>query len=83
MNTYSSNKIRKTQSEHLNSEHRFSKFKLSVVADSLIFWCLYPLHFDVETIGVNHGLRRPSGGINQRKLKIWADAADKICFGRT
>ena len=22
-------------------------------------------------------------GINQRNLKIWADVADKICFGRT
>ena len=32
---------------------------------------------------VIHGLRTPSEGINQRNLKIWADAADKICFGRT
>ena len=22
-------------------------------------------------------------GINQRNLKVWADEADKICFGRT
>ena len=22
-------------------------------------------------------------GVNQRNLKIWADVADKICFGRT
>ena len=28
-----------------------------------------------------HGLRTPSEGINQRNLKIWANAADKICFG--
>ena len=30
-----------------------------------------------------HGLRTPNEGINQRNLKIWADVADKICFGRT
>ena len=30
-----------------------------------------------------HGLRTPNEGINQRKLKIWADLADKISFGRT
>ena len=33
--------------------------------------------------GVNHGLRTPNEGINQRNLKIWAEMADKICFGRT
>ena len=32
---------------------------------------------------LNHGLRTPNEGINQRNLKIWADVADKICFGRT
>ena len=31
----------------------------------------------------NHGLRTPNEAINQRNLKIWADVADKICFGRT
>jgi hypothetical protein len=30
-----------------------------------------------------HGLQTPSEGKNQRNLKIWADVADKICFGRT
>ena len=30
-----------------------------------------------------HGLRTPNGGINLKYLKIWADVADKICFGRT
>ena len=30
-----------------------------------------------------HGLRTPNEGINRRNLKIWADVADKICFGRT
>ena len=30
-----------------------------------------------------HRLRTPNEGINQRNLKIWADVADKICFGRT
>ena len=32
---------------------------------------------------LNHGLRTPNEGINQRYLKNWADVADKICFGRT
>ena len=27
-----------------------------------------------------HGHRTPNKGINQRNLKILADAADKICF---
>ena len=30
-----------------------------------------------------HGLRTSNEGINQRNLKIWADVADKMCFGRT
>ena len=30
-----------------------------------------------------HGLMTPNEGINQRYLKIWADVADKISFGRT
>ena len=30
-----------------------------------------------------HGLRTPNEGINQLNLKIWANVADKICFGRT
>ena len=33
--------------------------------------------------GLKHGLRTPNEGIKQRYLKNWADAADKICFGRT
>ena len=32
---------------------------------------------------VHHGLWTPHEVINQRNLKIWADVADKICFGRT
>ena len=32
---------------------------------------------------LNHGLRTPNEGIDQRYLKNWADVADKICFGRT
>ena len=31
----------------------------------------------------DHGLRTPIEGINRRNLKIFADVADKICFGRT
>jgi hypothetical protein len=33
--------------------------------------------------GLEHGLRTPNEGKNQRNLKIWADVAVKICFGRT
>ena len=32
---------------------------------------------------LDHGLRTPNEGINQRYLKNWADVVDKICFGRT
>ena len=31
----------------------------------------------------HHGLRTTNGGMNQRNLKIWANVADKICFGCT
>ena len=30
-----------------------------------------------------NGLQTPNEGINQRNLKIWANVADKICFGCT
>ena len=30
----------------------------------------------------HHGQRTLNEDINQRNLKIWADVADKICFGR-
>ena len=30
-----------------------------------------------------HGLRTPNEGINQKNPKVWANVADKICFGRT
>jgi hypothetical protein len=39
--------------------------------------------FNAAIVGSDHGLRTPNEGINQRNLKIWADVADKICFGRT
>ena len=39
------------------------------------------MHSDLN--GFDHGLRTPNEGINHRNLKIWADVADKICFGRT
>ena len=32
---------------------------------------------------ITHGLRTPNEGINFKNLKIWADVADKTCFGRT
>ena len=38
---------------------------------------------DDDIITRTHGLRTPNEGINQRNLKILADVADKICFGRT
>ena len=34
-------------------------------------------------VRILHGLRTDNEGINQRNLRIWADVADKICFGRT
>ena len=39
--------------------------------------------FSQEFYENNHGLRTPNEGRNQRNLKMWADVADKICFGRT
>ena len=45
---------------------------------TLVRW-LVPLTRGAYT----HGLRTPNEGINQRYLKIWANVADKICFGRT
>ena len=33
--------------------------------------------------GHDHGLRTHNEGINKKNLKIWADVADKICFGLT
>ena len=36
------------------------------------------LRFDI----CNRKLRTPNEGIDQRYLKIWADVANKICFGR-
>ena len=40
------------------------------------------IKIDDDLIARN-GLRTPNEDINQRNLKIWADVADKICFGRT
>ena len=40
-------------------------------------------NFSISYNGMMHGLRTPNEGINQRNLKILADVADKICFGRT
>ena len=36
-----------------------------------------------QNVGLEHVLRTANEGIIQRYLKIWADVADKICFGRT
>ena len=46
---------------------------------------LFCTRFRLETIMLNdlvHGLRTPNEGINQRNLKIWANEADEIGFGR-
>ena len=43
----------------------------------------YMLIVNHGAVYLNHGLRTPNEGINQRNLKLWADVADKICFGRT
>ena len=48
-------------------------------ADATIFKKKITFFFDLQ----NHGLRTPNEGKNQRNLKIWADVADKICFGRS
>ena len=42
-----------------------------------------PWHPKILADQLPHGLRTPNEGINQRNLKIWADVADNICFGRT
>ena len=41
------------------------------------------LNYQVYVYDLNHGLRTPNEGINQRNLKFWADVAYKICFGHT
>ena len=48
-----------------------------------IVFCMALIPIEVQGNVVAHGLRTPNEGINQRNLKIWADVADKICFGRT
>ena len=40
-------------------------------------------HCHYMSFSLDHGLRTPNEGINQRYLKNWADVADKMCFGRT
>jgi hypothetical protein len=40
-------------------------------------------YFAMLSHNQDHGLRTPNEGINQRYLKIWANVADKIFFGRT
>ena len=41
------------------------------------------IKMDAFSFDFIHGLRKPNEGKIQRNLKIWADVADKICFGRT
>ena len=42
----------------------------------------YIFFFECPNVDGTHGLQTPNEDINQRILKIWADMADKICFGR-
>ena len=46
-----------------------------------LFW--FGLTYQAKVLTITHELRTPNEGIDQRNLKIWADMADKICFGRT
>ena len=41
------------------------------------------IRFNRRPDDLKQGLRTPNEGIHKRNLKIWADVADKICFGRT
>ena len=45
--------------------------------------CTYCNHMGQIRITYVHGLRTTNEDINQRYLKNWANAAEKICFGRT
>ena len=50
-----------------------------IFVDTVVTYnCVY-----YENYQLDHGLRTPNEGINQRNLKFWADVADKIGFGRT
>ena len=48
--------------------------KVSSLHSSQVINCL---------LSLDHGLRTPNEGINQRYLKNWADVADKICCRHT
>ena len=59
----------------------YDSFSESQVSPQLTNWLQ---HFFTSRCHFSyHGLRTPNEGINQRNLKIWADVADKICFGHT
>ena len=59
---------------------RVSKYYFSALGD--VPPCLKPLHCACYLCPA-HRLRTPNEGINQRNLRIWANVADKISFGRT
>ena len=50
---------------------------------AIVFQMLVTERFTLCIDRQKHGLRTPNEGINQRNMKLWADVADKICFGRT
>jgi hypothetical protein len=54
----------------------FSPGLLSLKVLFLFFWAN-------DDTGSFFGLRTPNEGIIQRNMKIWANVADKICFGHT
>ena len=66
-----------------------STFKRELPPYSSFFWHFKNPHHTFSSkaflfsFSLTHGLRTLNEGINQRNLKIWANAADKICFGRT
>ena len=62
-----------------------SNLKSRSWTDSKIHSQIWSWNPSVRVMGLAclHGLRTPSEGKNQRNLKIWANAADKVCFGCT
>ena len=60
-----------------NSYFNCTHFYLDFFLVTLVLIC------EIIAYEFKHGLRTPNEGLNQRNLKIWANLADKICFGCT
>ena len=69
----------------INTQAEWQALAASMIRCSLVCPKLRRVHAIIHSASHRHyhGLRTPNEGINQRNLKIWADVADKICFGRT